>query len=192
MVLGSAATLTPDQARLAARKILSEVALGEDPAASRTRARETPTFLQFADRYLSEEAAAKLKPKSVTNYRIYVHKHAKAFIGSLRLDKVAPIHVVRMHQAIGQTKPSTANRVVECISSIYRYAATCGLVEPGFNPTRQIHAFREQRRERFLKSEELARLGEAIREAETTGIPWLVNETRPNAKHLVKRRTGGR
>src|SRR5262245_19360889 len=93
-----------------------------------------------------------------------------------------------MHQAIGQAKPSTANRVVECISSIYRYAAICGLVEPGFNPTGQIHAFREQRRERFLKSEELARLGEAIREAEIAGIPWVVDETKPTAKHLVKKK----
>lgn len=188
MVLGSVGTLTPDQARLAARKILSAVALGGDPAAIRTRARETPTFIQFADRYLSEEAAAKLKPTTLTNYRIYVHKHAKAFIGSLRLDKVAPAHVARMHQAIGQTKPPTANRVVECIGSIYRYAALCGLVEPGFNPTRQIHAFREQRRERFLTSEELARLGEAIREAETTGIPWVVDEAKPTAKHLAKKK----
>ena len=186
MVLGSAGTLTPDQARSAARKILSAVALGEDPAALRIRARETPTFLQFADRYLSEEAAVKLKPSTLTNYRIYMHKHAKAFIGSIRLDKVAPAHVARMHQDIGQTKPATANRVVECIGSIYRYAAVCGLVEPGFNPTRQIHAFREQRRERFLTSNELARLGEAIRESETVGIPWVVDESRPTAKHLVK------
>jgi integrase len=187
MVLGSVTTLTPDQARSAARKILSAAALGEDPAALRTRARETPTFLQFANRYLAEEAAAKLKPSSLRNYRIYVHKHAKTFIGNLRLDKVAPAHIARMHQAIGQTKPSTANRVVECIGSVYRYAALCGLVERGFNPAGQIHAFREQRRERFLTSQELARLGEAIREAETIGIPWVVDETKPTAKHLAKK-----
>ena len=36
MVLGSASTLTPDQARNAARDILARVALGEDPAASRS------------------------------------------------------------------------------------------------------------------------------------------------------------
>jgi hypothetical protein len=28
----------------------------------------------------------------------------------------------------------TANRVVECIGSVYRYAATCGLVKRGHNP----------------------------------------------------------
>ena len=182
------ARLTPEQARLAARKILSAVALGEDPAALRTRARETPTFLQFANRYLSEEAAAKLKPTTLTNYRIYVHKHAGAFIGNLKLDKVASADVAKMHHSIGQTRPATANRVIECVSSIYRYAAICGAVEPGFNPTAQIHAFREKHRERFLTTEELAQLGEAIREAETTGIPWVVDESKPTAKHIAKQK----
>ncbi len=72
----------------------------------------------------------------------------------------------------------TANRVVECIGSVYRYAAGCGLVKRGHNPAAHIEAFREQRRERFLTTEELAHLGDAIREAETTGIPWkLTKET---------------
>jgi hypothetical protein len=91
MVLGSTCTLTPDQARSAARKILAAVALGEDPAASRSRAREMPTFLEFAERYLSEEAAAKLKPRSLVNYCICLRKHAGAFIGKLRLDKVTQV-----------------------------------------------------------------------------------------------------
>jgi hypothetical protein len=70
MVLGSTATLTLDQARAAARKVLAAVAFDEDPGALRSRTREMPTFSQFADRYLSEEAAAKLKPRSLVNYRI--------------------------------------------------------------------------------------------------------------------------
>ena len=185
MVLGSSGTLTPDQARSAARKILAAVALGEDPAALRSHAREMPTFLQFADRYLSEEAAAKLKPRSLVNYCIYLRKHAGVLIGNLRLDKVTEGDVAKMHRWIGLTKPVTANRVVECVGSVYRYAATCGLVDRGFNPAAHIEAFREQRRERFLSTEELARLGEAIREAETTGIPWEVDESRPTAKHIA-------
>src|SRR5262245_37846905 len=40
MMLGSSSILTPDQARLAARKILSAVALGEDPAGLRNAARD--------------------------------------------------------------------------------------------------------------------------------------------------------
>src|SRR5665647_411185 len=75
LVLGATTTLTPDEARNAARSILARVALGEDPAAIKARARETPSFREFAERYLLEEAEAKLKPKSVVNYRIYLRKH---------------------------------------------------------------------------------------------------------------------
>ena len=186
MVLGSAHTLTPDQARNAARDILARVALGEDPAASRSAAREMPIFRDFAGRYLAEEAKAKLKPRTVVNYEIYLRKHAVPAIGSIKLDRVATSDIAKMHRLIGQTKPMTANRVVECVSSIYRYAAICGLVLRGHNPASHIEAFREQRRERFLNTEELARLGDAIREAETTGILWKVDDSKPTAKHIPK------
>jgi integrase len=188
MVLGSASTLTPDQARNAARDILARVALGEDPAASRSAAREMPTFREFAARYLAEEAKAKLKPRTVVNYEIYLRRHAIPLIGRMKLDKVAPSDIAKMHRRIGQTKPMTANRVVECISSIYRYAAISGLVLRGHNPASNIQAFREQRRERFLTTDALARLGEAIREAETTGILWQVDDSKPTAKHIPKNR----
>lgn len=188
MVLGAATTVTPDEARNAARKILARVALGEDPAAATTRAREIPSFQEFAERYLLEEAEAKLKPKTVVNYRIWLRKHASPAIGSMKLDKVSLADVAALHRRIGLNKPMTANRVVECIGSVYRYAGNCGLTKRGHNPAAYIEAFREQRREVFLSSEQLGSLGEAIREAETTGIPWEVDETKPTAKHTPKER----
>jgi len=186
LVIGSTNTLTHDQARIAARNILAAVALGADPGASRSRAREMPTFKEFAERYLSEEAITKLKPTTVVNYRIYLLKHAAQHIGTKKIDTVTSSDIAKMHRAIGQTRQMTANRVVECIGSVYRYAATCGLMKRGTNPGAHIEAFREQRRERFLTSEELARLGDAIREAETIGIPWVLDETKPTAKHIPK------
>ena len=56
----------------------------------------------------------------------------------------------------------------------------------GHNPAAHIEAFREQRRERFLTTDELANLGDAIREAETTGIPWEIDDAKPTAKHIPK------
>jgi integrase len=47
-----------------------------------------------------------------------------------------------------------------------------------------VGKYREHRRERFLTVGELLRLGSAIREAETRGIPWDVDEAKPTAKHL--------
>jgi integrase len=186
MVLASANTLTPEQARNAARDILARVALGEDPAASRSAAREMPNFREFAARYLAEEAEAKLKPRTVVNYEIYLRRHAIPRLGSLKLDKITSSEIAKMHRQVGQTTPMTANRVVECVSSVYRYATICGLIRRGHNPTSHIEPFREQRRERFLTTGELARLGDAIREAETKGILWEVDNSKSAAKHIPK------
>lgn len=187
LVLGSTSTLTPDQARDAAKDILATVKLGGDPAAERSRAREMANFCEFAERYLSEEAEAKLKPKTVVNYKIYLRKHAAPEIGSLKLDQITQADIAKLHRRIGKSTPMTANRVVECIGSVYRYAATCGLVPRKHNPAAEIEAYREERRERFLTTDELGSLGDAIREAEAVGVPWVVDETRPKAKHIPKK-----
>jgi integrase len=60
------------------------------------------------------------------------------------------------------------------------------LYREGVNPARGIVKFKGGRRERFLSGEELERLGSAIREAETTGIPWTVDAPKPKAKHVPK------
>ncbi|MGH6801355.1 MAG: hypothetical protein ACRECZ_08075 [Methylocella sp.] len=44
--------------------------------------------------------------------------------------------------------------------------------ESHINPARGVERYRERRRERFLTSEELARLGDALHEGETEGLPW--------------------
>jgi integrase len=49
-----------------------------------------------------------------------------------------------------------------------------------------LEKFKESCRERFLTAVELERLGSAIREAETTGIPRTVDCSKPKAKHLPK------
>ena len=74
----------------------------------------------------------------------------------------------------------TANRIVECISSIFRYAATCNLVPVGHNPTKAFGRFAKAAVNDFLNSDELARLGGAIR---TVGIRYEVDETKPTSKH---------
>jgi integrase len=71
---------------------------------------------------------------------------------------------------------------------MYAFAGRAGIVAEGVNPARLIDKFKESRRERFLTGEELERLGSAIREAETTGIQWTVDESKPTAKHVAKNR----
>lgn len=183
--LGATNKVTAEQARRKARDILAAVQLGADPASERSKNREAPTFKAFAERYLSEEAEVKLKDRTVANYRIYFRKHAVPRIGALKLNAVTKADIARLHRLIGKEKPATANRVVEAVSSLYRYAETAGEVEEGFNPTRGIKHFRERTRERFLSMDELQRLGTTLRLAETEGLPWDVDGRKPNSKHLA-------
>ena len=184
MTLGQTRTLNADEARKTARDILAAVRMGQDPARERTLNRETPVVREFVERYLAEEAGPKLKPGTIANYRIYFRKHVAPEIGAMKINAVSSADVAKLHRRIGVTKPVTANRMVEAISSLYRYAATAGIVEKGFNPTTGISAFREVRRERFLTTDELQRLGAALREAETVGLPWNTDETKRTGKHL--------
>jgi hypothetical protein len=69
---------------------------------------------------------------------------------------------------------------------MYAYAGRAGIAPEGTNPARGIDKFKEGRRERFLTGEELEQLGSAIREAETSGIPWTLDQSKPTAKHVPK------
>jgi hypothetical protein len=57
------------------------------------------------------------------------------------------------------------------------------------NPTNGIERFPEYRRERFLTSDELAWLCDALRKGETIGLSDAIDVAGPNAKHAAPRRT---
>jgi integrase len=82
--------------------------------------------------------------------------------------------------------PYQANRAIAVLGTVFAFAVKRKLVPAGFNPTRGIERYREAGRERFLSTEELGRLGDAIREAETLGLPYEVDTGKKTAKHAPK------
>jgi len=83
--------------------------------------------------------------------------------------------------------PVAANRFLAAVSKMLSWAMQRGLLpEDHVNPACRIERYPEQGRERFLTSDELARLGDALREGETIGLPYVVDETKPGAKHAPK------
>lgn len=42
-----------------------------------------------------------------------VHKHAVPEIGSVKLNQITTAQIARLHRKIGDTKPMTANRVIQ-------------------------------------------------------------------------------
>jgi integrase len=69
---------------------------------------------------------------------------------------------------------------------MFSWAAEHGHLPEGFNPTARVEKYREDRRERFLSADELERLGAAIREGETDGLPWDPDASKPTAKHAPR------
>jgi integrase len=176
---------TPDAAKRRAKAILGAVAHGQDPAGEKATERGTLTISGLADRFMAEHVEQKRKPGTAAFYQHLLDKIIRPELGALKADKLTRAAVARLHGKLKAT-PFQANRVLAIIGSMYSFAGRNGVVPEGMNPVRRIDKFKEHRRERFLTGEELQRLGSAIREAETKGVPWDVDEAKPKANHLPK------
>ena len=177
--------ITPECARARAKVILGTVAHGHDPANQKTAERGTPTVAELADRFMTDHVRAKRKAGTAEFYKDILDRIVKPAVGTTKADKLTRVQVSRLHSSLSDT-PFQANRVLAVVGSMYAFAGRAGILPEGTNPARGIDKFTESRRERFLTGEELERLGSAIREAETIGIPWTVDESKPAAKHVAK------
>ena len=177
--------ITPERARARAKVILGAVAHGHDPAAQKVTERGVPTIAELADRFMIQHVTPKRKAQTAEYYRYILSRIVGPSVGTVKADKLSRSQVWRIHLSLADT-PFQANRMLAVVSSMFAFAGRAGIVPEGTNPARGIDKFKERLRERFLTGEELERLGSAIREAETTGAPWTVDETKPTAKHVPK------
>jgi integrase len=175
--------ITPERARVRAKIILGAVAHGHDPASQKATERGTPTLAELADRFMTDHVRPKRKAGTAEFYRDILDRIVKPALGTAKTDKLTRLQVGKLHSSLFNT-PFQANRMLAVVGSMYAFAGRSGIVPDSTNPARGIDKFKESRRERFLTGEELERLGVAIREAETTGVPWTVDGTNPNAKHV--------
>ncbi len=186
ITLGSVSVLTPDQAREAAGDVLAKVRFGEDAPHDRAARRSSPMVAEIIHEFMKEEIRPTRKPRTADLYDMYFRVHVRPALGSKRAREVTSADVGKLHRKIGAKTPVTANRVVALLSSLFSWAARLGKVPNDLNPARGITRYREQGSEKFLSGEELARLGDALREAETIGVPWVVDESSPKARHVPK------
>jgi integrase len=185
VTLGRVGTLTPDEARTLARKTLGAVAHGSDPAALRAAERRASTLRELAEIFLAEQVEAKRKRTTATHYRSLLEKVVLRELGSRKAEQVTTSDLARLHSKM-RNRPYQANRMLEVVGSLYSFAGKRKILPLGFNPARGIEQYPEKARERFLTADELARLGDAVREAETVGLPYEIDKAKPTAKHAPK------
>lgn len=184
VTLGKVGTLTPDQARKAAADMLAKVRLGSDPAEEKAKKREAMTVAALCEAFSAEHVAIKVKPLTAQAHAIALDRLCKA-MGSLKAEAATRSKLASLHSEM-RDKPFAANRALAVWGKLFAWAESRGLIPAGHNPARGIERYREQGRERFLTTDELTRLGTALAEGETVGLPWDVDETGPKAKHLAK------
>lgn len=166
--LGQHGTLTPDEARTEAHEQLGAVRKGHDPAAERADRRRAPTMADLAERYLAEHADVHKKATSAARDREILRTRIFPALGSRKVAEVTRADVGKLHHSMRDI-PYRANRTLALLSKMFNLAEAWGLRPDGSNPCRHVRRYREKRRERFLSREELARLGDALQQADQEG-----------------------
>jgi integrase len=185
-VIGDHGRLTPDEARSAAKRLLGAVEQGVDPIAAKRAERSVPTFSEIASSFLESHVRTKRKARTGEGYEILLRRHILPAMGGMRITDVSRVHVSRLHASISSAAPGAANRAVSLISAIWNWAARRDEASFDKNPAQGVERNREQGKERYLTAAELGRLGDALRLAETEGLPWEPDKTKPKAKHAPK------
>lgn len=177
--LGRVGVLKPHEAREAARKVISNAALGKDLAQDKADERASPTVAEIVAEYIASKA---MKESTRAFYRTTLKTHISPTLGSMRAVTVSFPDVQRAHDAMSKTARYSANRAVALLSAAFVWGAKRGLVPMGHNPASKIDRNKEEARQRYLTAEEMIALGDALREAETVGIPHKASES----KHAPK------
>jgi integrase len=185
VTLGRVGKITPDEAHKLAKTTLGAVAHGRDPAGENAAERRSATLRELADLFLTEHAEAKRKPATAGHYRDILERLVLPELGNRKANMIATADVARLHAKL-RDRPYLANRMIAVVGSLYSFLGRRRIVPFAFNPARGMDKYPERSRERFLTTDELTRLSEAIREAETIGLPYAIGETKLRAKHAPK------
>lgn len=183
--IGEHGRLTPDEARSMAKTVLGQVEQGADPVEERRKARAVRTFREVAEDFIKLHVEPKRKGGTKADYEALLKRFIYPAIGSKRIVDIRRAEIAKLHAKLAE-KPYTGNRVLALISSIWNWSAKRDEVEFAANPAKGIERNKERKREHFLGSEELARLGKILRLAETEGLEWTIDKSAPKSKHIPK------
>ena len=172
VTIGRYGAITPTFARVEAKRLLGEIAAGRDPAAERDKAKADKSLTVVLEQFMAEHARAKLKASTAREYERTAKLYIVPRLGRRPIGEVTRQDIAKLHHELAST-PYQANRTLALLSKFFNWSERRGLRPDGSNPCRHVEKYREGRRERFLSQAELARLGDALREAESDNSATL-------------------
>jgi len=164
LTLGTHGKLTAEEARGLAKVALGQVASGLDPSAEKDKVRGGYTMDMMLDKFDAGHIEVKLKPKTQRGYRRNIRLHIRPRLGHMLVHQVTRQDIMRLHYAM-RDKPYGANRVLAVLSKFFNWCEKFGYREEGKNPVRFVDKYKEEKRQRFLSSEEQERLSATLEKA---------------------------
>ena len=166
--LGTFPEMSVEQARLKARQYLGQVIQGQDPANDLREAKNITTIASVLETFLLEHVQQKLKPKSIRLYAGAINTHIIPALGKIRVEAVTHRDIARLHHDL-RDRPYMANRTVAVLSKFFGWCETNGYRDRGSNPVVGLEKFKEEKKQDFLDSDQLAVLGVTISALEKSG-----------------------
>lgn len=185
---------TPATARTEALRIIGEVAAGVDPSVERKKLRRDISLSKLCELYLAKGARTKKANTRSTEKRL-IQAHITPLLGRKQVNRLtkSDIEQFMLDVAAGKTAAdrrtgsqgrsiirggeSVANRSLGLLGPLFNFAIDEGLRSN--NPARGVKKFREGRSARFLSNDEIARLGDALRLAESSSLnPYALSAIR--------------
>jgi len=123
---------------------------------------ESVTFSEFAERWLTEYAAAHVKPRTLDDYKLAVSFHLSPFFGKLTLRDLSPerIDAFKAQKLREGKPPATINKLLTILGSILKRAVVWRYVRE--NPVQYVERVKQVRPEMdYLTPDEIRRLLEA-------------------------------
>jgi integrase len=154
MSLGSWPALSVDAARKLARQHLGDVERGRDPAAERQAHRDAPTVADLAAEHMAAKAATK-RPSSLRDDRAMWDTIILPTLGKRQVKSITARDLDILHKS-RQATPYRANRVLALLSNAFALGVRWSWRAD--NPAKGVERFHEDRRERYLKPDEMSRL----------------------------------
>ncbi len=152
---------TPDTARKEAMKIKS------DPIAALKETEKIPTIFQAAAEY-KEDHLKNLKPGPRRDYTTLLDKHIVPFSPEKLVMEFNRQEAIKLHKSLSNT-PRWANYALTVLSSFMSWCEDFGYRPENSNPCKNIKRFKENKRQRYLSSDEFTLIGAALSHLEQKG-----------------------
>ncbi|MFA7237600.1 MAG: tyrosine-type recombinase/integrase [Phycisphaeraceae bacterium] len=167
MKLGDFGVITIEQARKLATREAGQISEGKNPADDRRIGRGEMTVNELWTLYQAEHLLPRCSHHTIRAEQYLFDRSLKQLAGR-KLSDIAPATLKTLHAKTGVTSRVSANRVIQLLRRLYRYATRHHGYE-GRIPTAGVELFREHSRERFLSADELPRFLDAC---DAEGQPW--------------------